>query len=91
MRKLIRFGLLILVIVLCVKWCSGCGEGVKAAGIEAGKAVTEVVAATLDKEVTIEVSDDPYDILYGDNQEAETFTLREKLIAGREAIKEASN
>jgi hypothetical protein len=51
--------------------------------------VAEVVDATLDKEITTEVSDDPYDILYGDNQEVETFTLREKLVDGGNKIKES--
>ena len=88
MKSLIKLGLTILVIVLCCKFCSGCGEGVKAAGIETGKAIVEVVNTNLDKEIEVtEPSEDPYDKLYAieDENSVQGKTLRE---IGAESWKE---
>jgi len=81
MKSLLKLGLIILVIVMCFRFCSSCAS-------EAGKAGGEIVSGILDTEVTTEISDDPMDKLYGVNQEAETFTLKEKLNDGAAKIKE---
>jgi hypothetical protein len=86
MRRLIKLALIILVIVLCVRHCGNGKEVIH----ETKVAVIEITNHTLDKEITTEVSEDPYDKLYGVNQEETSTTLRETLAVSWAEVKEST-
>ena len=81
MRRLIRLAITIVLIVLCFRCVRNCGS-------EAVKVAAEMVP---DTEIVMEKSDDPYDVLYGVNQEEGSYNFAEKFLGGVVAIQSSYN
>jgi len=81
MRRLIRLAIIIVLIVLCFRCVRNCGS-------EAVAVAIEMVPNT---EIVMEKSDDPYDVLYGVNQEEGSYNFAEKFWGGVIAISDSYN
>jgi hypothetical protein len=81
MRRLIRLAITIALIVLCFRCVRNCGS----------EAVAVAVEMVPDKEVVMEKSDDPYDVLYGVNQEEGTYSFAAKFWGGVSTIQSSYN
>ena len=81
MRRLIRLAITIVLIVLFVKCVKNCGSEVKAMAPE----------LVPNKEIVMEKSEDPYDVLYGVNQEKGSYNFAEKFWGGVVAIQASYN
>ena len=88
MRRLIRLAITIVLIVLCVKCVKNCNSETPIVNKEA---VAEHVAEMMPDEIILEKSDDPYDILYGVNQEEGVYRPAEHIFGGLGILVESFN